>query len=43
MELGIKEGYEFKNEIKELFTEYVEIVIEGDSTFKEYLEQQHFE
>ena len=43
MELEIKEGYEFKNEIKELFTEYVEIVIEGDNTFKEYLEQQHFE
>lgn len=43
MELEIKEGYEYKEEIKELFTEYTNLVIEGDSTFKEYLEKQHFE
>lgn len=43
MGLEIKEGYEFKNELKELFTEYADLVVEGDSTFKEYLELQHFD
>lgn len=43
MELEIKEGYEFKNELKELFTEYADLVIEGDNTFEEYLKLQHFD
>ena len=42
MELEIKEGYEYNEEIKELFTEYANLVIAGDNTFKEYLEKQHF-
>ena len=40
MELEIKEGYEFKNELKELFTEYANLVVEGDKTFEEYLKLQ---
>ena len=43
MELEIKEGYEYKKELKELFNEYAEVVIEGDKTFEEYLKQQHFD
>ena len=43
MELEIKEGYEFKNELKELFTEYANLVVEGDKTFEEYLKLQHFD
>lgn len=43
MRLEIKEGYDFKDEIKELFREYVDIVIKEDPTFKEYLRLQHFE
>lgn len=43
MELEIKEGYEYKYEIKELFTEYTNLVMKCDSTFKEYLQKQHFE
>ena len=43
MELKIEEGYEYKNEIKELFTEYADLVIAGDNTFKEYLQLQHFD
>ena len=43
MELEIKEGYEFKNELKKLFTEYTDLVIEGDKTFEEYLKIQHFD
>ena len=43
MELEIKEGYEFKKELKELFTEYANLVVEGDKTFEEYLQLQHFD
>ena len=43
MELEIKEGYKYKDEIKELFNEYADLVIAGDKTFEEYLKQQHFD
>ena len=40
--LTIKEGYNYKEEIKELFEEYTNLIIEGDSTFKEYLSLQNY-
>ena len=43
MELEIKDGYEYKDEIKKLFNEYTNLVIENDSTFEEYLKIQHFD
>ena len=43
MELEIKEGYKYKKEIKELFTEYTNTLIEGDNTFKDYLEVQNYD
>ena len=43
MALEIKEGYEYKKEIKELFEEYTKMLIEGDSTFKEYLAVQNYD
>ena len=43
MELEIKDGYEFKNELKELFTEYTNSLIEEDETFADYLEQQNYD
>ena len=43
MKLEIKEGYEFKEEIKELFTEYTNTLIEGDSSFKDYLAVQNYD
>ena len=38
MKLEIKEGYEFKEEIKELFTEYTNTLIEGAAS-KEQIKQ----
>lgn len=43
MSLEIREGYNYKEEVKELFTEYTNLVIKGDSSFEEYLEVQHFD
>ena len=43
MKLEIKDGYNYKEEIKELFTEYTDLVIKGDKTFEEYLKKQHFD
>lgn len=43
MGLEIKEGYEYKDELKDLFTEYTNSLIEGDSTFKEYLDKQNYD
>lgn len=43
MELEIKDGYEFKSELKELFTEYTDSLIKGDKTFAEYLQQQNYD
>ena len=43
MEYIIKDAYEYSEEIKDLFTEYTDTLIENDSTFKEYLEQQHYD
>ena len=43
MGLEIKEGYEYNKEIRELFTEYADLVIAGDKSFMEYLKMQHFD
>ena len=40
MPLEIKDTYNYKQDIKELFTEYTNALIEGDNTFKEYLTLQ---
>ena len=42
-ELEIKEGYKYKEEIKLLFNEYTEILINGDKTFKKYLKLQNYD
>ena len=36
-------GYEYKNEIRELFTEYTDMLVENDSTFKAYLNIQNYD
>ena len=36
-------GYEYKNEIRELFTKYTDMLVENDSTFKAYLNIQHYD
>lgn len=36
-------GYDYKDEIKSLFTEYTEYLVENDSKFKEYLEIQKYD
>ncbi len=36
-------GYDFKDEIRALFTEYTEFLVENDSKFKEYLEIQKYD
>ena len=43
MDLKIKEGYNYKNQIKELFEEYTNLLIENDSTFKDYLTLQNYD
>jgi len=43
MNLKIVPAYNLKKEIKSLFTEYTNLLIEGDSTFREYLEVQDYD
>lgn len=43
MKLEIKEGYEYKEEIKKLFIEYTNSLTEGDSSFKDYLAIQNYD
>ena len=43
MKIKIVCGYDFKDEIKSLFTEYTEYLVENDSKFKEYLEIQKYD
>ncbi len=43
MKIKIVYGYDFKDEIKSLFTEYTEYLVENDSKFKEYLEIQKYD
>lgn len=37
------DAYPYKKEIKELFSEYTNMLIEGDPKFKEYLEIQNYD
>ena len=36
-------AYSYEDEVKELFSEYTAMLIEGDSQFKEYLEIQNYD
>ena len=39
----IAEAFDRKSEIKELFTEYTKMLVDGDSKFKEYLDIQNYD
>ena len=43
MSIKILAAYDFPEEIKLLFSEYTDILIEGDPSFKEYLEIQNYD
>ncbi|MBQ6887767.1 MAG: GNAT family N-acetyltransferase [Lachnospiraceae bacterium] len=43
MSLELVPAYAHKNEIKMLFSEYTDMLIEGDSSFKKYLEIQNYD
>lgn len=43
MNIEIIEAYSYKEEIKSLFNEYTEMLIRGDSEFKNYLELQNYD
>lgn len=43
MEVKLLPAYNLQKEITALFTEYTEMLIEGDSQFKEYLELQNYD
>lgn len=43
MEIEIKLAYENNREIKELFLEYTEMLVENDSNFEKYLELQNYD
>ena len=43
MGIELVPAYEYKREVKELFSEYTALLIEGDSSFKEYLAIQNYE
>jgi len=40
-ELKLVRAYEHPGQVKELFTEYMDMLIEGDSTFIKYMEIQN--
>ena len=43
MDIDIKLGYDSPKEVLSLFSEYMEMLIAGDSTFKKYLEIQNYD
>ncbi len=43
MEIKLVPVYGYNEEINALFSEYTQLLIEGDSTFQQYLEQQHYD
>ena len=43
MSLKIIPAFGYPEEVKELFTEYTEMLIEGDPKFKEYLDIQYYD
>lgn len=42
MDIKIQTAYNYPDEVGELFTEYTNMLIEGDPTIKEYLEIQNY-
>ena len=43
MNIELVEAYTYKDEVKTLFNEYTEMLIEGDSNFKDYLGLQNYD
>ena len=43
MNINIVYGYELKDEVKSLFSEYTDFLVNGDSEFKKYLEIQKYD
>ena len=43
MDVKLVYGYELKDEVKSLFTEYTDFLVSGDSEFKKYLEIQKYD
>lgn len=43
MDIKLVLAYEYKEEVKELFTEYTDMLIKGDSSFQEYLTIQNYD
>ncbi len=43
MDIKITPAYDFRQEIKEMFSEYTDMLISSDPAFKEYLEIQNYD
>lgn len=43
MSIRVTAAYNFPQEVKELFTEYTNMLVEGDAAFKEYLAVQNYD
>ena len=43
MNIRIEPAFEYREEIKELFTEYTHMLVEGDPAFQGYLDQQNYD
>lgn len=43
MNIQITAGYDYPIEIRELFSEYTELLLAGDRSFQKYLDMQHYE
>ena len=41
--IELKLAYDYKKEVEELFSEYTKMLIDGDETFKKYLELQNYD
>lgn len=43
MDVALKLAFNYKDEIRDLFTEYTDMLLEGDPTFKSYLDRQNYD
>lgn len=43
MNFAIKPAYEYKDEVRQLFTEYTDMLVAGEPRFAEYLDIQNFD
>lgn len=43
MKIDLLSAYNYEEEIRELFSEYTHMLIQGDASFKQYLEIQNYE